>query len=260
MDKSATGYPLNPAKGASSAFAILFSISCILHIYQNVKYNSWRFFWVLPCVCIIAIAGFICLEFNAFHPTAYAPSQGLLYSAVIVLTAGIYVCLYQLMEIKPLLARWWHYLMYTVVMLLYTADIPLIAQGTSNFFNPDASPSLIQSDLAVLKGGVVLLLVFNLIFLDILIVFHLACSRESGSANSGNRNFNLFVFLLYTIGTLLLARNVFRTIQIFSHSNSPAWRVQTYFWVFDACPLLISTLLLNVLHPGKVAETTPRSQ
>jgi len=164
------------------------------------------------------------------------------------------------MHIKPVLARWWHYLTYAVPTLLFTADIPLIAQGTSNFFNPNASPSLIHSDLAVLKGGVVMLLIFNLIFLGILVVFHLACSQESGIADSANRNFNLFIFLLYTIGTLLLARNVFRTVQIFSDSSSPTWRVQTYFWVFDACPLLISTALLNLLHPGKVAETTPRSE
>jgi hypothetical protein len=169
------------------------------------------------------------------------------------------MCLYQLMEIKPLLSRSWYYLSYASLMLLFTADIPLIAQGCSNFFEPDADPSLIRSDLAVLKGGVVLLLVFNLIFLGILVVYHLACSRQSGSTDVGNRNFNLFILVLYMIGTLLLARNVFRTVQIFSPSSSPAWRVQTYFWVFDACPLLISTALLNVLHPGKVAETTPRS-
>jgi hypothetical protein len=178
----------------------------------------------------------------------------------VVLTASIYAGLFQLMEIKPLLSRWWHFLSYAVMMLVFTADIPLVALGTSNFFNPNASKSLIHSDLAVLKGGVVMLLIFNLIFLYILVAFHLACSRQAGFAESANRNFNLFILSLYTIGTLLLARNLFRTVQIFSHPSSPAWTVQTYFWVFDTCPLFISTVLLNVLHPGKVAQTTQRSE
>jgi hypothetical protein len=36
LSELATGYPLNPVKGASSAFAILFSISFIFHVYQNL--------------------------------------------------------------------------------------------------------------------------------------------------------------------------------------------------------------------------------
>ena len=288
----ATGYPLNPAKGASSAFAILFSISCILHIYQNLYVSQWLLDYHLIRSTANTIHGAFSGSSHVFAssqspassawnstPSIPPPTRQarvfctarrkhicpslvslILNLLRIVLTASIYLGLFQLMQIKPLLARWWRYLAYVVLMLLFTADIALIAQGTSNFFNPDASPSLIRSDLAVLKAGVLMLLIFNLIFLGILVAFHLACSRESGHADSANRNFNLFIFLLYTIGTLLLARNVFRTVQIFSPSDSPAWRVQAYFWVFDACPLLISTVLLNVLHPGKVAETTPRSE
>jgi RTA1 like protein len=171
----------------------------------------------------------------------------------IILMASICIVLLQLMHIKPLLARYWHYILWVVVMLLFTADLSLVSLGTSNFFNPTASPSLIRSDHAVLKAGVVIGLILNLVFLDVLIAFHLSCSRAAVFAESANRNLKLFVFLLCTIGTMILARNIFRTIQIFSPSDSPAWRVQTYFWVFDACPLLISSLLLNVLHPGKAA-------
>jgi hypothetical protein len=174
--------------------------------------------------------------------------------------ASICVCIGELTRIKPLLARYWQHILWVVLMLLFTLDITLISLGTSNFFNPDAAPSLIRSDLAVLKAGVVVGLVLNLIFLAVLVVFHLACSRAAAFATSANRNLKLFTFLLYAIGTMILARNIFRTVQIFSPSDSPAWRVQAYFWVFDACPLLISSLLLNVLHPGKVAESTPRSE
>jgi hypothetical protein len=163
------------------------------------------------------------------------------------------------MYIKPVLSRYWKYLTWGLLTLLFSADIPLVSLGTSNFFNPDASPSLMKSDHAVLKGGVVLLLIFNLIFFAILVAFHQACSRAADFNESANRNFNLFVVVLYAIATLLLARNFFRTVQIFSSADSPTWRIQTYFWVFDVCPLFISTVLLNLLHPGMVAQSTPRS-
>jgi len=259
MDNTVSGYPLHPVKGASSAFAILFSIACVLHIYQNFKYKSWSLLWLLPCTCIISIAGFICLEYNAFHPTAYAPSQGLLYSAVVLLTAYIYLGLLQLMYLKAVLPRQWDWIVKGILMLLFTAVLSLTSQGTSNFFSPGSSPSLMRSDHAVLKAGIILLLVFNIVFFGILAAFHRSCSRAAAFAESANRNIKLFIVLLYTIAMLLLARNIFRTVQIFSPSDSPAWRVQTFFWVFDASPLLISTVLLNAFHPGKLVQSTPCS-
>jgi len=109
-----------------------------------------------------------------------------------------------------------------------------------------------RADHAVLKAGILLLLVFNIAFFGILAGFHLSCSRAAVFAESANRNIKLLIFLLYAIAMLLLARNIFRTVQIFAPSDSPAWRVQTFFWVFDASPLLISTVLFNALHPGKL--------
>jgi heme/copper-type cytochrome/quinol oxidase subunit 2 len=154
-----------------------------------------------------------------------------------------------------MLASPWQLIIRGIYMLLITAVISLTAQGTSNFFNPDASPSLTQSDLAVLKAGIIMLLVFNIFFLGILGVFHYSSSRSGAFADSanGNRSIEILVFTLYVAGTLVFARTIFRTVQIFSLSHSPAWRTQAFFWVFDASPLLISTALLNALHPGKSA-------
>jgi hypothetical protein len=92
------GYHAHPVKGASSAFAIIYAITIVLSVFSNrcvendhtqyimctykinSKYKAWYLFWLLPCTSIIFTAGFICREYNAFHPSAFAPSQGLLYS------------------------------------------------------------------------------------------------------------------------------------------------------------------------------------
>lgn len=75
-------------KGPSSVFAVLFAISCVLHIYQSRyvalcpldlhsamanndtfhrKYHSWAYTWQLPFGSILATAAFICLEISAFR-------------------------------------------------------------------------------------------------------------------------------------------------------------------------------------------------
>ena len=95
------GYFNHPVKGASAVFAVLFFLSAVLYIYQNrylrpsiclvfclrsnpysSKYKSWHFTWLLPCASIIAAAGYVCNEYNAHHPQAFAPSQALFFSEV----------------------------------------------------------------------------------------------------------------------------------------------------------------------------------
>jgi hypothetical protein len=34
-------------------------------------------------------------------------------------------------------------------------------------------------------------------------------------------------------------------------SDSPAWTAEAYFWIFDATPMVVFALLLNVMHPSK---------
>jgi hypothetical protein len=90
-------------KGVSIVYIVLFSISGILHIWQNQcvsifskcsqtvanlvldsKYKAWPIAWFNPAGCIIFVAGFICREYQAWHPTADLLSaiQGLFYAAV----------------------------------------------------------------------------------------------------------------------------------------------------------------------------------
>jgi len=253
MADSRSQYLAHPVKGLSSAFAILFAISGILHIYQNSKYKCWRLLWLLPCTSIIFVAGFICLEYNAFHPTAFAPSQGLLYSAAAILLACLGIYLFHLIATQPDTFKPWSSILYGINIMIYTAIISLTAQGTSNFFNPNASTSSFQSDIAVLQAGVVLLLVANIAFLGILALFQRHSSKSGTFRENASKRVGILTLSLYASGILLLARNLFRTVQIFSSAGASAWHTEAFFWVFDAAPLLICMLLLNVLHPGEMA-------
>lgn len=61
-------YIYTPVKGASIAFAILFAISGILHIWQNnLKFKSWRIGALLPWAAVCFVVGFILREYGAYH-------------------------------------------------------------------------------------------------------------------------------------------------------------------------------------------------
>jgi hypothetical protein len=134
--------------------------------------------------------------------------------------------------------------------------ISLTAQGTAIFFNSDAAPSTVRSSLGILKASLVLLLFANLSFLGILTMFYRRCSTTKVFNDGGYKKIKVLTIVLYATGLLILVRNIFRTVQIFSSPYSSVWETETFFWVFDAAPLLISSLLLNAFHPAKLVPVS----
>ncbi|KAI5833647.1 hypothetical protein K523DRAFT_369685 [Schizophyllum commune Tattone D] len=66
-----------PNKGAPIAFAVLFLLSGILHVYQSLHYHSWKVTGLLPWAAALFVAGFIIREVGAYHHT----SEGLYISS-----------------------------------------------------------------------------------------------------------------------------------------------------------------------------------
>ena len=61
-------YIYKPVRGASIAFAVLFAVSGIAHIWQNnLKYRSIRIGFLLPWAALIFTAGFILREYGTYH-------------------------------------------------------------------------------------------------------------------------------------------------------------------------------------------------
>jgi len=146
-------------------------------------------------------------------------------------------------------------LLFGVSAFLFSADISLTAQGTANFYNPDASSSTVRANLAVVQASVVLLLSANVLLLGILGLFHHRCSKSGVFFEDANKRIKPLIFMLFGLGVLILLRNLFRTVQIFSSADDLIWRREVFFWVFDALPSLVCMLILNALHPTKFVTT-----
>lgn len=132
-----------------------------------------------------------------------------------------------------------------------SAIIALTSQGAAILFNATASLSTVHSGLAQLKASIVIQLFLNVAFIAILAVFH-PCYAAVETFNAAQiKKIRIVTVTLYVSAGLILARNIFRTVQAFSLAGSPAWRIETFFWVFDAAPLAVVTLLLNATRPVK---------
>jgi len=245
-----------PVKGPSIAFAILFAITGIWHVVQNFKYKAWLIMWLIPCACILLIAGCICREFNAFHPSdnnMLSAIQGLFYSGAVVISAALYMLLFFLFRKQPGLDPLNPRMYWVICNLFLCAIISLTAQGSASYFNPNATHGAAKSGHILLEVSLIMMLVLTITFLGLLLEFHRRCSSakvfESGD---GANSMNTVFWTLYITGLLMLVRDIFRTAQIFSSTNSLAWTSEALFWVFDAVPLLLCLFVLNVSASTKL--------
>lgn len=232
---------------------------------------------MLPPACIIFTAGFICLEIVAFNPgdgNPYPPYQGLLYSAVWVpqsvpavsktnslasfspiISGPAYLFLCRLQIIRHGRVRVGTISLYIISIFLFTVVISLTSQGTSTFFSDQANDDAVRSSLAVLKASLVLQL-----FLNAIAVAVLASAYRPGAAQGDLPRRRVWrvqiVRLSLSIAvTMILIRNLFRTVQIFSPPESPIWTAEAYFWAFDATPMLAYTAVFHALHPAEYFPT-----
>jgi hypothetical protein len=152
----------------------------------------------------------------------------------------------------PQLSPLWSWTPSFICTVLFSAVISLTAQGASSYFNPNATPGSAKSGHALLEASLVLLLVVSICFLGILGEFHRRCSRAKVFVEN-KRNMDIVLVTLYAAGLLLLVRDIFRTSQIFSPTDSLSWK-ESLFWGFEVLPLFLCLFLLNVPWPAKLLQ------
>lgn len=248
-----TGFLPHPVNGAPIVFAVLFAIIGVLHAWQSSKYKSWPYTWAAPCACIIFTASFICREYTVYNPESdatFTAIRGLFYSAAFIITIPLYLALYGLLTIhsSPIIIR----SIYWLIIISFTSTlISITSQATAAFFNPDASAGAVSSGLAMLQASLVMQLFLNFAFIvTIAILYRYWYSQVVFQPNAEQRAKTLINIFLISI-TLLLIRNIFSTTQSFLPSNSAAWTVEAYFWVFEVTPLLAYAAFFLVLYPAK---------
>lgn len=244
-------YLYAPVKGASAAFAILFAISGVLHIWQNnLKYKSWRIGLLLPWAAILFVVGFSMREYGAYHygnMGLFIASTVLLFVAPPVYQGANYFIFGRILYYLPYLSPLHPGRVWTTFIALDTVDGILAGNGAALVANPTNSPGKINTGKILVKVSLFLLLGMFLAFLFLIVIFHRRCI----AAGVLNHKAKVIVYELYASSFLILIRNCFRTASFFYTWDSVANGEEWPFWVFEAVPMVINTFLLNVYPPAK---------
>ncbi|KAK4946974.1 hypothetical protein LTR10_014116 [Elasticomyces elasticus] len=240
-----------PTKGVSIAFAVLFFISFVLHLWQNnLKYRSWRIGFLLPWAAALFIAGFGLREYGAYAQDnlgVYIASTVLLFIAPPVYNGANYFIFGRLLYYLPYLSPLHPGRVWTTFVALDLVDGVIAGNGASYAANPKNSLSTIETGIILVKVSLILLLAMFLGFMSLVVIFHRRCLV----AGVFNYKTKVIIYELYASCFLILVRNTFRTAQFFYGPLTPANDVEALFWVLEALPMLANTFLLNLYPPAK---------
>lgn len=247
-----TYYPYTPLKGISIAFAVLFFISGVLHIYQNnIKYRSWKISFLLPWSAALFVAGFVLREYNVRghldNLNVFIASAVLLFAGPPVYSGADYFIIGRALYYIPYLSPLHPGRVWSTFIGLDVVIETLAANGAAVFVNHGNTPERRQIGLDLVKASLVMQVILFFGFVSIVALFHIRARR----AGVFNYKLKVIIYTMYASSTLILMRNLFRTVAIFtphdSYTNTTEWLI----WVWEMVPMLFNTFMLNIWPPAK---------
>ena len=245
-------YLYSPTKGISIAFAVLFFISGILHIYQNnIKYHSWKIGFLLPWAAALFVAGFVLREYNVRghldNLEVFIASAVLLFAAPPVYSGADYFILGRALYYIPCLSPLHPGRVWSTFIGLDIIVEALAANGAALVSNQSITARRRKIGFDLVKASLILQVVLFAAFASVVALFHIRARR----AGVVNYRLKVIIYTMYASCTLIVMRNLFRTVAIFtaydSYTNSTEWLI----WVWEMVPMLANTVMLNVWPPAK---------
>lgn len=238
-----------PAKVTPIIFMILFLLSGIVHLYQNVRYKSWRATLFLPWAALIMSAGFAMRLAGAYHIDGLSfliASTVLVMSGPPVYAASNYLVLSRVLFYVPYLAPMHPgRVLSTFVGLDFIIEI-LIVNGALRVANTSLAATERQVGDIMVKASLITQAIIFLFLIALTIHFHTRALR----ANVLTRKLRTVLLVLYTTSAAVAIRCIFRIVEYFQGYTGTLYTHEHYFYIFEAFLMFLTTLVLNVWHPG----------
>jgi len=123
----------------------------------------------------------------------------------------------------------------------------LTGNGAAKIANASSTPAQIAVENAPIRATLLLQIVLFVGFIAMEVHLHVRCVRDK----IVNPKMRTIITLLYTSSTLILVRNIYRCIEVWQGYTGYLQRHEAFFYVFDAGPMFVNSLLLNVRHPAR---------
>lgn len=269
-----------PSFAAAILFSVLFGLTTITHIVQAIVYRK-RFAFVLIMGAIWECGGYVTRTLsvmNQKNEAMYTVQQLLILLAPLWINAYIYMLLGRMIHFFLVDDRVFGIRARRITKVFVWFDIIafLIQAAGGMMVTPGASQKTQKLGLDIYTAGVGAQLLFLSIFTSLAVGFQRRLKHQSRSATACGRDSDSesqlqlqsecdtpipnpalakrLLILLYVVMTLVIIRNIYRLVEFSTGVDSVILKHEWYNYVWDAAPMFLALLALNIIYPGKILQ------
>ncbi|GAA5845719.1 hypothetical protein JCM5353_001688 [Sporobolomyces roseus] len=241
-------YGYSPSIAMNTIFLVLFTISLLAHTVQlGIARRTW-FMTVMPIGCLLEVIGYAFRLYSHSDVAARSPYIGQLATLVIAPTffsAALYWCLGLIIGIvspkKSLISAKWFKITFVVADVV-SLVIQAIGGGSAGSAGDDYQKLRTGSD--IMLAGIAFQLAVMVIFVLYGMYWSFRARKEIDLAGS---RIQLMLGALGVASACVIARG--RTCELNEGFRGHLAEGQRFILV-DAIPMILATLILNVIHPA----------
>ncbi|PLB46365.1 hypothetical protein P170DRAFT_477246 [Aspergillus steynii IBT 23096] len=257
-----------PSFGAAVFFCVLYGLLMIAHIVQGFMYKK-RYTWVIVMGALWELLAFVfrSLQTRQQNNESWATAHTVLFLlAPLWINAFLYMTIGRLIYFLIPDKRLGGITAKRYGQLFVWLDIvAFIVQAVGAIMTTDTQASNAETmhGVHIYMGGIGLQELFILIFSGLAIHLHrrmIVMERigqlDDEKLHRGRMPWRWLFYAMYTALGMITIRIIFRLAQYAdgTNPNNPVLTHEWYEYVWDAAPLFIAIVLMNIFHPGCVLQ------
>ncbi|KAJ5113422.1 hypothetical protein N7456_001956 [Penicillium angulare] len=258
-------YNYNPSTSAAVAFAVMFALSTVGHLWQTGRNKSWFFtpFVIGGCFELVGyIARYISAKQSPNWTTMpYVIQELLLLVAPSLFAASIYMILGRIIRLlngdsnSPIRPSW-------LTKIFVTGDVIsfFMQSGGGGILATAKSDSSMNMGNNVIIGGLIVQVISFSVFIVVSVIFHRRMLNSPMHMMVKTQiPWSRYMMILYTGSALILVRSAYRVAEYVQGSTGYLQSKEAFVYIFDATLMLLCCILFNIFHPSKLLAKRPQN-
>ncbi|KAF4535016.1 putative rta1 domain protein [Lasiodiplodia theobromae] len=255
-------YKYDPNRGAALAYAIIFGVTTLTHIYQCLRTRTW-YMTAFILGGLFETVGYIARYISIREPRSTAPyivQTLLILIAPALLAASMYMVLSRIIlvtqteSLSPIRRTWLTRIFVGGDIISFLVQVlggGILASGTTGD-KPDADRIKLGENVVIV--GLFVQLLFFGFFLVVGLWWKSRVGRRGMVALAARVPWKKHFIVLMVASALVFVRSVFRVIEYVMGDDGYLLEHEVFAYVFDAVLMDAVMVLYNVVHPSDVTK------
>ncbi|KAM6506945.1 hypothetical protein FALCPG4_018758 [Fusarium falciforme] len=253
-------YHYDPSLAAAILFAVLFSLSGLVHAYQLVKGKTW-YFIAFFIGLLFEVVGHAARAYNADESPNWSDIPFIMQTLLLLLApalfaASIYMILGRLIRVLDaehfsiIRTRW----LTKIFVLGDVLSFAVQGIGGGIMAGADDKDAVDLGQNVILVGLAIQILFFAGFIIVISIFHHRILQQPTKTSQETPLPWSQYIIILYFVSLLVMIRSIFRMAEFAAGQTSVLQTSEAYVYCLDTMLMFFVCVVFNVRHPGQVVQ------